>query len=103
MSFNNLALKISRNLPPELSNKFSLKSLKLIYKLNLLKVLFSSIEAKTSSINLLGLDFPNKIGVAGGLDKNAEYFHVLGNLGFGFVEVGTITMKPQKGLSLIHI
>ena len=97
MSFNNLALKISRNLPPELSNKFSLKSLKLIYKLNLLKVLFSSIEAKTSSINLFGLDFPNKIGVAGGLDKNAEYFHVLGNLGFGFVEVGTITMKPQQG------
>ena len=31
-----------------------------------------------------GLDFPNKDGVAGGLDKNANYFHVLGNLGFGF-------------------
>ena len=97
MSFNNLALVVSRNLPPELSNKFSLKSLKLAYKLNLLKVLFPSIDAKTTPINFFGLDFPNKIGVAGGLDKNAEYFHVLGNLGFGFVEVGTITMKPQQG------
>ena len=97
MNFNNFALSVSRTLPPEVSNKFSLMGLKLIYQLNLQKVLFSSSNIKPSQVNLFGLDFPNKIGVAGGLDKNADYFHVLGNLGFGFVEVGTITMKPQLG------
>ena len=97
MNFNNFALSVSRTLPPEVSNKFSLMGLKLIYQLNLQKVLFSSSNIKPSQVNLFGLDFPNKIGVAGGLDKNADYFHVLGNLGFGFVEVGTITMKPQSG------
>ncbi len=97
MSFNKFALKISRNLPPELSNKFSLESLNLIYKFGLLKLLFSSKELQKSSENFFGLNFPNKIGVAGGLDKNAKYFHVLGKLGFGFVEVGTVTLKPQAG------
>ncbi len=97
MSFNNFALNISRKLPPEFSNKFSLSALKLIYKFNLTKILFSLNKNQSSPSNYFGLDFPNKIGVAGGLDKNANYFHVLGNLGFGFVEVGTITLKPQSG------
>ena len=97
MSFNSFALNISRKLPPEFSNKLSLDALKLIYKLNLTKIFFSSNKNQNSSSNFFGLDFPNKIGVAGGLDKNAKYFHVLGNLGFGFVEVGTITLKPQSG------
>ena len=97
MSFNNFALNISRKLPPEFSNKFSLNALKLIYKFNLTKILFSLNKNQNLSSNYFGLDFPNKIGVAGGLDKNANYFHVLGNLGFGFVEVGTITLKPQSG------
>ena len=43
------------------------------------------------------LSFKNRIGIAGGLDKNAEYFHIFDSLGFGFVEVGTITLEPQKG------
>ncbi len=97
MSFNNFALNISRKLPPEFSNKFSLNALKLIYNFNLTKILFSLNKNQSSPSNYFGLDFPNKIGVAGGLDKNANYFHVLGNLGFGFVEVGTITLKPQSG------
>ena len=97
MSFNSFALNISRKLPPEFSNKFSLSALKLIYALNLTKTLFSTNKNQNLKSNYFGLDFPNKIGVAGGLDKNANYFHVLGNLGFGFVEVGTITLKPQSG------
>ena len=97
MRFNNFALNISRKLPPEFSNKFSLSALKLIYMLKLTKVLFSTNKNQNLSSNYFGLDFPNKIGVAGGLDKNANYFHVLGNLGFGSVEVGTITLKPQSG------
>ena len=44
-----------------------------------------------------GLDFPNPIGLAAGFDKNAEVIKSMFSLGFGFVEVGTITPKPQKG------
>ena len=46
---------------------------------------------------LLGLDFPNPIGVAAGLDKNGEVPDALLALGFGFVEIGTVTPKPQVG------
>ena len=48
-------------------------------------------------VHCMGLEFPNAVGVAAGLDKNAEYFEALGDLGFGFVEVGTITPLPQPG------
>lgn len=47
--------------------------------------------------SLLGLDFPNPIGLAAGLDKNAEAIDGLLGLGFGFVEVGTVTPQPQAG------
>lgn len=97
MNFNKLALNIAHFLPPEMSNKVSLESLKLLYKLNILEKAFSIKNFKIKPTELMGLSFPNKIGVAGGLDKNANYFHILGQLGFGFVEVGTITLKPQKG------
>ncbi len=46
---------------------------------------------------LFGLDLPSPIGVAAGLDKNAIAYEGLGSFGFGFVEVGTVTPKPQKG------
>lgn len=48
-------------------------------------------------VRCMGLDFPNPVGVAPGLDKNADYFEALGGLGFGFVEVGTVTPRPQPG------
>jgi len=48
-------------------------------------------------IDLAGLTFPNRVGLAAGLDKNARCIDGLGALGFGFVEVGTVTPKPQPG------
>ena len=48
-------------------------------------------------ITIMGLKFPNRVGLAAGLDKNAEYIDCLAKLGFGFIEVGTITPKPQPG------
>ncbi len=45
----------------------------------------------------MGLDFPNRIGLAAGLDKNGEYINALSNLGFGFIEIGTVTPRPQPG------
>ena len=63
----------------------------------MLDILFPKKIKEINSLDLMGLNFPNRVGVAGGLDKNANYFHILGKLGFGFVEVGTITLKPQLG------
>ncbi len=48
-------------------------------------------------LELMGLRFPNRVGLAAGLDKNADHLDALGALGFGFVEVGTVTPKPQEG------
>jgi len=46
---------------------------------------------------IAGLRFPNRVGLAAGLDKNARHIDAFGDLGFGFVEVGTVTPKPQPG------
>ena len=46
---------------------------------------------------VMGIDFPNPVGLAAGLDKNGEYIDALAALGFGFLEIGTITPRPQPG------
>lgn len=46
---------------------------------------------------LFGIKFPNPVGLAAGLDKNAELIDEMANLGFGFIEIGTVTPKPQPG------
>ncbi|MFP4154175.1 MAG: quinone-dependent dihydroorotate dehydrogenase [Halothiobacillaceae bacterium] len=48
-------------------------------------------------VEVMGLRFPNRVGLAAGLDKNAAHINALGRLGFGFVEVGTVTPRPQPG------
>lgn len=50
-----------------------------------------------SETEFCGIKFPNRIGIAAGFDKNAEVYKMLGNLGFGHVEIGTVTPKPQSG------
>jgi dihydroorotate dehydrogenase len=45
----------------------------------------------------MGLNFPNRVGLAAGFDKNAKHIESLSTLGFGFIEVGTVTPKPQDG------
>ena len=52
---------------------------------------------KKSPCQVMGLSFDNPIGVAAGLDKDAEHINGLGKFGFGFIEVGTVTPKPQTG------
>ena len=54
-------------------------------------------KVKPLPTKLLGLEFPNPVGLAAGLDKNGEHIDALFALGFGFVEVGTITPRPQEG------
>jgi len=48
-------------------------------------------------VNVMGIDFPNPVGLAAGLDKNGECIQAFGAMGFGFVEVGTVTPRPQPG------
>lgn len=52
---------------------------------------------QNQAINLLGLEFPNCVGLAAGFDKNGEAIHALSRIGFGHVEVGTVTPRPQPG------
>ena len=48
-------------------------------------------------VTLFNLTFPNPVGLAAGFDKNGDYIDALLGLGFGFVELGTVTPKPQTG------
>ena len=48
-------------------------------------------------VELMGLTFPNPVGLAAGLDKNGEHIDALASLGFGFIEIGTVTPRPQPG------
>src|SRR5262249_61337636 len=50
-----------------------------------------------SPIEVMGLRFPNRVGLAAGLDKNAAHVDALATLGFGFIECGTVTPRPQPG------
>jgi len=54
-------------------------------------------EAVSDPVHLAGLTFPNRVGLAAGLDKNARCIDALAAMGFGFVEVGTVTPRPQPG------
>ncbi len=82
-------------LPPETAHHLALKATTFFNHLGLLKV-FSKVPP-TESVNIMGINFPNRVGLAAGLDKNGEYIDALGNLGFGFIEIGTVTPRPQSG------
>lgn len=88
------------NLNPEAAHKLSFGLLKIAQKIpfvpSLTEKLFS-IKNKKLERHLFGLTFPNPVGLAAGLDKNAEAFDMLSKLGFGFVEIGTVTPKGQLG------
>jgi dihydroorotate dehydrogenase len=87
-------------LPPETAHKVSMKGLHLAaafpFGKELLATQFKYQHADLST-NLLGLHFPNPVGLGAGFDKNAEHLEVLDLLGFGFVEIGTVTPKAQAG------
>ncbi len=91
-----LALSFLRLLPPETAHFIALHALKILYKANLLSLLFP-YDHSSEAFKFKGLTFKNRLGIAAGLDKNGDFIDSLGALGFGFIEVGTITPKPQPG------
>ncbi|MEY4590823.1 MAG: hypothetical protein RL497_2899 [Pseudomonadota bacterium] len=82
-------------LDAETSHELTLDWLGAAQRLKLLSLFTSPMPQ--APVEVLGLRFPNPIGLAAGLDKNADYIDALGALGFGFVEVGTVTPMAQKG------
>ena len=91
-----IALFLLRLLPPEISHSIALNALNFLYKYNLISILFP-YEDSSESFEFKGLIFKNKLGIAAGLDKNGDFIDSLGALGFGFIEVGTVTPLAQPG------
>ena len=91
----NLFLKIFRLLPPEIAHKIALDLLSLSFKFGILSFIFRKPNDENCSFD--GMDLSNRLGTAAGLDKNGDYIDCLGALGFGFLEVGTVTPMPQYG------
>jgi dihydroorotate dehydrogenase len=82
-------------LDPELAHTLTLKLLKWSEKTGLAKL--TATHNANKSITVMGLNFKNSVGLAAGLDKNGDYIDALAALGFGFIEIGTVTPRPQAG------
>ncbi|MDM8560177.1 quinone-dependent dihydroorotate dehydrogenase [Candidatus Parabeggiatoa sp. HSG14] len=82
-------------LPPEIAHHFTLHTLNKFHNFKLPELVFGKIPQLPCTV--MGLKFPNPVGLAAGMDKNAEYIDSLATLGFGFIEVGTVTPRPQRG------
>lgn len=80
-------------LPPETAHQVTFSVIEKVKKLGLL----ADHPVDCRPLHVMGLNFPNPIGLAAGLDKNGEYLDALATLGFGFIEIGTVTPRPQPG------
>ena len=86
-------------LPAETAHHLAFGCLRLLAAIPGMKPLLRSIfhGQRAQGVRALGLDFPNRIGLAAGFDKDATGYEALGALGFGFIEVGTLTGQAQPG------
>jgi dihydroorotate dehydrogenase len=83
---------------PEKAHKISVFLIKIILRIPLFRLLLAKeVVHEKLAVNLFGLTFKNPVGLAAGFDKDAQFFNEMGALGFGFVEIGTVTPLPQEG------
>jgi dihydroorotate dehydrogenase len=82
-------------LDPETAHRFTLGGLNALYSLGLSGIIAPRPDADPRTV--MGLVFPNPVGLAAGLDKNGDCIDGLAALGFGFIEIGTVTPLPQPG------
>ena len=82
------------NMDPEHAHEMTLSLLGKAHKARVLGLVYGQSMQPT---DCMGLQFANPVGLAAGLDKNGDYIDALAELGFGFIEVGTVTPKPQAG------
>ncbi|MEG0723830.1 MAG: quinone-dependent dihydroorotate dehydrogenase [Akkermansia sp.] len=94
-----LLYKSARNclfrLNAETAHELTLTGLRLAERMHILGSIVGAIPQ--DPVELLGLHFPNRVGLAAGMDKEANTIDAFGRVGFGFVEVGTLTPRPQPG------
>lgn len=95
MNIYSLAKPLLFQLDAEKAHNITLKTLKIAEKTGVLNLLSKPIICTPRQV--MGLTFPNPIGLAAGLDKNGAYIDGLAALGFGFIEIGTITPRAQPG------
>lgn len=87
---------------PEWVHHFSFTAIRLVHRIPFVGLIIRRIfQLKKSTLEreVFGLKFPNPVGLAAGFDKDAKLFRELSNFGFGFIEIGTVTPKPQVGNS----
>ncbi|MEM7087248.1 MAG: quinone-dependent dihydroorotate dehydrogenase [Bacteroidota bacterium] len=84
---------------PEAVHYFTFKMVKIMHQIGLGGLFRSIYEVKDKKLEreIFGLTFPNPVGLAAGFDKDAKLYRELSNFGFGFIEIGTVTPKPQPG------
>ncbi|WP_407303771.1 quinone-dependent dihydroorotate dehydrogenase [Acinetobacter sp.] len=87
-----LARPLLFSLAPERAHELTLSLLKSAHRVGMMR---QSLVSKP--VTCMGIQFPNPVGLAAGLDKNGAYIDALAGLGFGFIEIGTITPRPQAG------
>src|SRR5215510_10424146 len=97
----NLLRKILFLFPPEWTHYFSMNCFRFLCSVpfirRILAKMFSSTKMLNAQCSMFNIQFPNRIGLGAGFDKNAKYLRELETLGFGFVEIGTVTPLPQSG------
>lgn len=89
-----LIKKVLFQFDPESAHHFSLAALNLCYKIGLTALL---PKMPANPCQIMGLTFPNRVGLAAGMDKHGDYIDALAALGFGFIEIGGVTPRPQAG------
>ena len=82
-------------LDPELAHGLGMNGIEFLNRAGIACLLAKPVAA--NPVELMGLTFPNPVGLAAGLDKNGEHIDALASLGFGFIEIGTVTPRPQPG------
>ena len=95
MNIYALAKPLLFQLDAEVAHDWTLKSLTFAQKAGLLHLYPSPIICESRTV--MGITFPNAVGLAAGLDKNGAVIDAMASLGFGFIEIGTTTPRPQPG------
>lgn len=87
-------------LPPETAHHFTVRTFSIVSSIPVLGSLLKSIfsfQNKNLEKEVFGINFPNPVGLAAGFDKDGKYIRPMSKLGFGFIEIGTVTPRPQVG------
>ncbi len=95
MDWYSLSRAVMFRLNGETSHELGLDMLGASERLGLLKLLAPQVAGLP--VQVAGIQFPNPVGLAAGLDKNGDYIDAFACLGFGFIEIGTVTPRPQPG------